>query len=158
MASVYGEGIMDLYRQQGEDRMSGGRAVSPPSTPRASVASPRASFADAADADKRGDAHVSRAASLAGGPGALRLPPHVYQTADDAYRAMMRGIDMAGFLRRGALRRRKETAAGAGGEAEAEAPANQSIVSGDVSVPCCVCCSSSRSHLFVTRATGLFIL
>jgi myosin-5 len=54
-----------------------------------------------------------------------RLPPHAYQTADDAYRAMMRGIDAS---HQTTATTRKKTKR----EEENETPTNQSIlVSGE---------------------------
>jgi len=62
-----------------------------------------------------------------------RLPPHAYLTADDAYRAMMRGIEMnlgGGAARREQVKRRRNTEI-KGGE-DNESCTNQSIlVSGE---------------------------
>ncbi|KAL7528309.1 hypothetical protein ACHAXR_002374 [Thalassiosira sp. AJA248-18] len=63
-----------------------------------------------------------------------RLPPHAYLTADDAYRAMMRGIEMnlaGGAARREIAKRRRATEV-KGSSDDDETPMNQSIlVSGE---------------------------
>eukprot|EP00804_Cyclotella_cryptica_P021605 CCRYP_005870-RM/>CCRYP_005870-RM protein AED:0.45 eAED:0.45 QI:0/0/0/1/0/0/2/0/519 len=84
MEGVYGGGLMDLYRRQGEENPNG------------------------------------------------KLPPHVYQTADDAYRAMMRGIDMDKFLKRSTRKSLAGSSRHIKKESEFEMPTNQSIlVSGE---------------------------
>lgn len=77
---LYTDEVMQKYRIQGE----GGAASSK---------SPSSS--------KPGGTGKKKAAADDG----TRLPPHAYQTADDAYRAMMRGIEMS--LAGGAVRRQQ---------------------------------------------------
>jgi myosin-5 len=61
-------------------------------------------------------------------PQKRRLTPHVYQTADDAYRAMMRGIENANLMRNPRIKRSPQQQQ----LAIRDAPANQSIlVSGE---------------------------
>lgn len=78
MPDLYSPGVMESYRVQGEQ----------------GVASP-ASNSDSATAivtptkQRRGGAAEGQA---------LRLPPHVYQTADDAYRQMIRGVEAQQLL------------------------------------------------------------
>ena len=59
-----------------------------------------------------------------------KLPPHAYLTADDAYRAMMRGIEMG--IGGASQRREAKQRAKKAGQEDSEAPMNQSIlVSGE---------------------------
>jgi len=67
---LYSDQMMEQYRIQGEMGVM-------PSTPNATTSAFVTPFR------KRREAPVSN----------TRLPPHVYQTADDAYRAMMRGLE-----------------------------------------------------------------
>ena len=109
MGGVYGTGLMELYRQGGEDGM---RLVSSP------AASPKNNGGMASPKWGGGGATTPKngGGGAGGDPGVdepfgrKRLPPHVYQAADDAYRAMMRGIDMAAWVRRGGARGRRSSA------------------------------------------------
>lgn len=115
MQGVYGRGLMDLYRQQGEDKMSGGGGIaglaSNPNTPRPS---PKNAKGGRASPEKKNlkfqkaklpdiplcdDGKPIPKIYLHRSTG--KLPPHVYQAADDAYRAMMRGIEMKTLLKGG---------------------------------------------------------
>jgi len=59
-----------------------------------------------------------------------KLPPHAYLTADDAYRAMIRGIEMG--IGGATQRREAKSRAKKAGQEDSEAPMNQSIlVSGE---------------------------
>jgi len=59
-----------------------------------------------------------------------KLPPHAYLTADDAYRAMIRGIEMG--IGGASQRREAKSRAKKAGQEDSEAPMNQSIlVSGE---------------------------
>lgn len=78
---LYTDEVMQKYRIQGE----GGAASSKSSS----------------SSSKPGGTGKKKAAADDG----TRLPPHAYQTADDAYRAMMRGIEMS--LAGGAVRRQQ---------------------------------------------------
>ena len=78
---LYTDEVMQKYRIQGE----GGAASSKSSS----------------SSSKPGGTGKKKAAANDG----TRLPPHAYQTADDAYRAMMRGIEMS--LAGGAVRRQQ---------------------------------------------------
>ena len=63
-----------------------------------------------------------------------RLPPHAYLTADDAYRAMMRGIEMSlsGGAGRREVAKRRRAGEVKGANDDMETPTNQSIlVSGE---------------------------
>jgi hypothetical protein len=111
MGGVYGTGLMELYRQGGEEdgmRLVSSPAVSPknnggmtsPTWGGGGVTSPKNGGGGDASGDPGGDESFGR----------KRLPPHVYQAADDAYRAMMRGIDMAAWVKRGGARGRRSSA------------------------------------------------
>lgn len=125
MRGVYGTTLMDMYRQRGEANM---RLVSASMT-----TSPRLSPSSSPE-KKNG---VGGGCMVGGGGSdesfGRRLPPHVYQAADDAYRAMMRGIEMAAWLKGG--KRRGMTPKKTGDKKFDDAhdmPANQSIlVSGE---------------------------
>lgn len=87
---IYSKETMEQYREQGENMASG---------PSSTHMTP---FKNRRNAGQ-------------GTAGAHRLPPHVYQTADDAYRAMMRGMENTELVTKGT-----------------SAPTNQSIlVSGE---------------------------
>jgi len=144
MTTVYGKGLMELYRQQGEDKMSGSviqGGTDQPSTPRSSPknGSPAkaihklmSTFRDIPTTDD-GEPIPKNYLHRPNG----KLPPHVYQAADDAYRAMMHGIEMHQLMRGGG-RRLSSKGGGRGGGSkkdkaeEFEMPTNQSIlVSGE---------------------------
>lgn len=110
---LYTEEIMERYRQQGETGI----------------------------ATEQVDAKKSEGKKKVAADVGKRLPPHAYLIADDAYRAMMRGIEMnqasnrkfvrqgSGTRREGAQQRRSNKIKGAD---ENETPTNQSIlVSGE---------------------------
>ena len=140
MEGVYGRGLMDLYRRQGEAKMYGGS-----SGPDSIVDDPGALPTDDKNKGKSPKkSHVPvKVVPLTdtGEPVPKRflhrpngnLPPHVYQAADDAYRAMMRGIEMKLTSKgggRGLRSRGKDNKKG--GADEGEMPVNQSIlVSGE---------------------------
>jgi len=146
MGFVYGEGLMDLYRQQGEDKMSGAAAIqggedksggsprslkgkSSPVKDRPTIARAMGSLQNIPTTDNGKPIPKSYLHRPNG-----KLPPHVYQAADDSYRAMMRGIEMHAFMRGGG---RGLTKGGRGGgkkdkSDDSEMPTNQSIlVSGE---------------------------
>ena len=171
MEGVYGRGLMDLYRRQGEVKVSvssggGGRnAASNPTTPRSGPTSP--AMVNGTD----GSTPTGNITSLRNGSNGYplslpaipltdngkaipamylhrpngKLPPHVYQTADDAYRAMVRGMDIDKFVKRGIGSSRssmrapsskkllgEKSKSGGGGAEDFEMPTNQSIlVSGE---------------------------
>lgn len=142
MSFVYGKGLMDLYRQQGEDKTSGSGGIqggqdkgakgkgskgSPkkvkPTPTRAIISNRKVPTSD--DGKPIPKSYLHRPDG--------KLPPHVYQAADDAYRAMMRGIEMQALMRGGG---RGLSKGGRGGKKEksddSEMPTNQSIlVSGE---------------------------
>lgn len=151
MPGVYGKVLMELYRQQGEDMASGGggsnaaivSAAGSPPTPSSkkglngspAKASPRKA------AQNKPVVHLSDdgkpiAKNLLHRPNG-KLPPHVYQAADDAYRAMMRGIEMHALMKGGGrgLGRGRGAPGGGGKSAKKDdddMPTNQSIlVSGE---------------------------
>ena len=111
---LYTDEIMDKYRQQGESGI----------------------------ATEQVDARKTKGKKKAASDAGKRLPPHAYLIADDAYRAMMRGIETniqassrkfvrqgSGPRREGAQQRRSNKIKGAD---ENETPTNQSIlVSGE---------------------------
>jgi myosin-5 len=128
MRGVYGTSLMDMYRQRGEASM------------RLIAASAAAASSPSSSPEKKIGGNGSGSSSIA--PGGIvgsdetfgrKLPPHVYQAADDAYRAMMRGIEMAAWLKGG--KRRGSTPKKTGDKKFDDAhdmPANQSIlVSGE---------------------------
>lgn len=117
MGGVYGSGLMERYRQKGEEGeqlVPSSSALSPP--PRKGVLISN---------DDGGRVFSS------GHEGSGQLPPHVYQAADDAYRAMMRGIEMAAWGRGSRRAPPKKSAAGQEDDAN-DILTNQSIlVSGE---------------------------
>ena len=155
MEGVYGRELMDLYRQQGEDRLYGsGGVASPVHT------SPSPSPKEGSSSTSTDEVSSSLVAKPFHAPKSIpmtddgtpiptiylhrpngKLPPHVYQAADDAYRAMMRGIEIAAMMKgggRGLGRGRGGGGGGGGGSKEKKStdefdvPANQSIlVSGE---------------------------
>ena len=115
---LYSEDMMDKYRAHGEGGASGGDAK------KSTAYTPfkRGAKAAAANANQEAAAAEKK-----------RLPPHPYQTADDAYRAMMRGIEntrlMGGTNRPSPGRRSASNMLAAG---SGDAPTDQSIlVSGE---------------------------
>mmetsp|Transcript_3892 Transcript_3892/g.8719 ORF Transcript_3892/g.8719 Transcript_3892/m.8719 type:complete len:2464 (-) Transcript_3892:122-7513(-) len=141
MQGVYGRGLMDLYRQQGEDKMRGGGGI-PTNTP---MASPKGSPVKGSPLKLSNAVKPAVPLTDDGKPipkGYLhrpngKLPPHVYQAADDAYRAMMRGIEMSAIMKGGGrgLHRgsgRSSRSAKDKKADESDMPTNQSIlVSGE---------------------------
>ena len=131
MEGVYGKGLMDLYRQQGEAKMHGGggtpmiEAQATPTT--ASPTHPPTSPSRRVSIPTTDDGNPIPKQFLHRSNG--QLPPHVYQAADDAYRAMMRGIEMKFFNKGGGRGLQKKKKAGSD---EVDMPTNQSIlVSGE---------------------------
>lgn len=148
---MYGRELMDLYRQQGEDRMYGvgGVASSGYISP---SPSPKERSTGSCSSDVVSSSlgvqpfHPSNHIPLTDDGTPIpriylhrpngKLPPHVYQAADDAYRAMMRGIEIAAMMKGGG----RGLGRGIGGGSvkdkkrtdEFDVPANQSIlVSGE---------------------------
>eukprot|EP00984_Skeletonema_dohrnii_P021583 scaffold10826_cov113-Skeletonema_dohrnii-CCMP3373.AAC.2 len=130
MEGVYGKNLMDLYRQEGQERSHGGTKQSQseimanPSLPQTQSPNDKAS----PSIPKTDQGGTIPAIYLYRSNG--RLPPHVYKAADDAYRAMIRGIEMSSAMKRGA--RARNRAAGQKKDDDFEMPTNQSIlVSGE---------------------------
>jgi len=109
---LYSEDVIESYRQQGEGSASnteGNAYVTP--------------------FKRRGKETPFRGRQQPEKSGNKRLPPHVYQTADDAYRAMMRGLENDRLMTplKGRPKRR-----GAVDKAPVTNPSNQAIlVSGE---------------------------
>jgi myosin heavy subunit len=107
---LYSNQTMERYRLQGEQGVGNSSSSSSADTPFKSRRKKQVASASA------------------------RLAPHVYQTADDAYRQMLRGLENKALMGKG---KRGESgvltqAAGAGAGAGAGSPTNQSIlVSGE---------------------------
>eukprot|EP00978_Attheya_sp_CCMP212_P008866 scaffold20825_cov50-Attheya_sp.AAC.1 len=104
---LYSDETMEQYRRQGEQG-AGGNSSNTSNTP-----------------FKRSSKSLSSRTSA-------RLPPHAYQTADDAYRAMMRGLENTALMgNRGKPPARRMDPASSSSP-DFETPANQSIlVSGE---------------------------
>ena len=118
MEGVYGKNLMDLYRQEGQERSRGGTKQSEPSSLQQTT--PTTPTTDKGGTIPAIYLHRSNG----------RLPPHVYKAADDAYRAMIRGIEMSSAMKRGS--RARNRAAGQKKGDDFEMPTNQSIlVSGE---------------------------
>ncbi|KAL9185574.1 hypothetical protein ACHAXT_003351 [Thalassiosira profunda] len=104
---LYTDEVMEQYRQQGE-----------------------MGFVSVEDKSAKGKKGKKKKAVDSG----KRLPPHAYLTADDAYRAMMRGIEMAlggGAARKEQAKRRRAGDVKASSDMD-DTPTNQSIlVSGE---------------------------
>jgi myosin-5 len=102
MDDIYNDSVMETYRVQGEEGTVKASTVTTPFKNR-------------------------RAAGEV--PSKRRLAPHVYQTSDDAYRAMMRGMENHELLGNPKTLRRGQSAVAAG---QRNAPTNQSVlVSGE---------------------------
>jgi len=155
MKGVYGRGLMELYRMQGETKITGKGGVSNttpnptsprngPTTPvKGSLTSPSnivdLNLLSSSTILLTDDGDPIPALYLHRPDG--KLPPHVYQTADDAYRAMMHGIEIDKFVKRGGSSRSLRSVSSKkslgdksnGGIADQfEIPTNQSIlVSGE---------------------------
>jgi len=117
---LYTDEVMERYRLQGEMGF-------------VNVVGAGGGSNDSADGEKKKRAEAAAAAAAMDD---RRLPPHAYLTADDAYRAMMRGIEMNNLAGGGARRemaKRKRRANEVKGSNDAdETPTNQSIlVSGE---------------------------
>ncbi|KAL3785109.1 hypothetical protein ACHAW5_009789 [Stephanodiscus triporus] len=121
MDDLYGEEVMEVYRRGGDMAAAAAEAA----VKAAKAVKKSTSRGDLRESKKRG-AVVDEAAGR-------RLPPHVYRTANDAYRAMLRGIEMNSLAGAGG----KAGGGGAGGKGkkhddDVAAPTNQSIlVSGE---------------------------
>jgi len=114
---LYSESVMESYRLQGETSGARGPSGSSSEVPGTDTPFKR----------RTNDALLKKMNKT------VRLPPHAYQTADDAYRAMMRGIENV-VLMNGSQSQRKMNDNGNGnGNNSAEGmPTNQSIlVSGE---------------------------
>ena len=72
---LYNESVMEEYRLQGEEAMNGSSSLTLQNTP---------------FKRRTNDALIKKMNRQVN---KKRLPPHAYQTADDAYRAMMRGME-----------------------------------------------------------------
>jgi myosin-5 len=137
MEGVYGKNLMDLYRQEGQERAHGGTKQSEimanpslPQTPKGESSPPkkRPSLLKKPNVPKTDQGGEIPAIYLHRPDG--NLPPHVYKAADDAYRAMIRGIEMSSVMKRGT--RARNRSAGQKKDDEFEMPTNQSIlVSGE---------------------------
>lgn len=154
MNGVYGKKLMDLYRQEGEERMSGGtqiagatgdatikpksatgakdakgkKGASPKSAKKAFIRKPTIDLPTTDDGQPIPRQFLHRPNG--------KLPPHVYKAADDAYRAMMRGIEMKNIMKGGGrgLARGRSSRGGMDQKKkeDEELPTNQSIlVSGE---------------------------
>ena len=151
MEGVYAADLMELYRRQGEEKLlgagSGGSSSNPTSPTNHGAKSPTA-----ASFPFNGAVGTSFTSSYSSSDVPLtdtgkpipslylhrpngKLPPHVYQAADDAYRAMMRGMDMDKFLKRGRNSKSLSSSSSSRNlkkDKEFEMPTNQSIlVSGE---------------------------
>lgn len=116
MEGVYGKNLMELYRQEGQERSRGG-------TKQLELFLPQTPTTPTTD---QGGTIPAIYLHRSNG----RLPPHVYKAADDAYRAMIRGIEMSSAMKRGS--RARNRAAGQKKGDDFEMPTNQSIlVSGE---------------------------
>jgi myosin-5 len=105
---LYSDETMEQYRRQGEQGVGGNSTNT--------IVTSNTPF-------KRSKKSLSRTSA--------RLPPHAYQTADDAYRAMIRGLENTALMgnRRPPARR---TDPASSSSPDFETPANQSIlVSGE---------------------------
>jgi myosin heavy subunit len=126
MEGVYCRDLMELYRKQGEEKLSGNTS-NPASPTNGGGVTNGFSFDLSIPQTDKGSPIPQLYLHRPNG----KLPPHVYQTADDAYRAMMRGMDMEKFLKRnkgGGSSNRNLVKK----EKELEMPTNQSIlVSGE---------------------------
>eukprot|EP00985_Skeletonema_marinoi_P026654 scaffold20856_cov138-Skeletonema_marinoi.AAC.2 len=123
MEGVYGKNLMDLYRQEGQERSRGGTKQS---EIMANPSLPQSQSSPAIPKTDQGGTIPAIYLYRSNG----RLPPHVYKAADDAYRAMIRGIEMSSAMKRGA--RARNRAAGQKKDDDFEMPTNQSIlVSGE---------------------------
>ena len=95
---LYTEEVMDLYRKQGEGKMNG-NGNNGGDTSSGIIKESNTPFKR-----RTNDALIQKMNRGKGKSGNERLPPHAYQTADDAYRAMMRGMEndvlMSGSNRR----------------------------------------------------------
>lgn len=134
MEGVYGKNLMDLYRQEGEIRAHGGTKESEimanPSLPKTPTgeAPPKRGLPKKPSRPKTDQGGEIPSIYLHRSDG--HLPPHVYKAADDAYRAMIRGIEMSSVMKRGT--RARNRSAGQKKDDEFEMPTNQSIlVSGE---------------------------
>jgi len=110
MDYLYSEEVMEEYRIQGEHAKSSGGSG-------AGIASKTPFKQTKATLGRLGKQHDLED----------KLPPHAYKTADEAYRAMMRGIENSMLMTRGGARSRRSSTGGL-----ADLPTNQSIlVSGE---------------------------
>jgi myosin heavy subunit len=115
MTELYSTEVMECYRKQGEGYVSSGNGggLSGTATPFKQGVTPY---------KQNGRGRNNNNTNGTGNDAVLKLPPHAYKTADDAYRAMRRGLEDV-MLKRGGTGR-----VGGG----AVAPADQSIlVSGE---------------------------
>jgi myosin heavy subunit len=115
---LYNETVMERYRLQGEEATNGGSSMTIQNTP---------------FKRRTNDALIKKLNRQAN---KKRLPPHAYQTADDAYRAMMRGLEnnllMNGGRGNSNSRGRGSSGHGSGLMDHDSMPTNQSIlVSGE---------------------------
>ena len=144
---MYGRELMDLYRQQGEDRFyGGGQKISPTLSPREGINSASSSEVVSSSLATK-HFHTPNHIPLTDDGTPIpriylhrpngKLPPHVYQAADDAYRAMMRGIEITAMMKGGGRGLGRKRGGGGGTKEkkpadEFDVPANQSIlVSGE---------------------------
>ena len=112
MDGIYSETLMELYRKEGQQRSHGG-------TKQLRNTEPTIATTDEGGTIPAIFLHRSNG----------QLPPHVYKAADDAYRAMIRGIQISSVMKRGP--RARNRSAGKKDD-DFEMPTNQSIlVSGE---------------------------
>ncbi len=117
MEGVYGKELMDLYCQEGQQRSRGVIKQSEITESPSSQTAPKT--------DQGGTIPAIYLYRSNG-----RLPPHVYKAADDAYRAMIRGIEMSSAMKRNSRARNRVSGQKKGDDFEM--PTNQSIlVSGE---------------------------
>ena len=121
MSMLYRAETMEQYRLQGEQKGQAGHNDSPTKMMNDSFSTP---------AGRRQKSSQALRQNSGGNSGSNRLAPHVYQTADDAYRQMLRGLENKELMKKP----RKQLNRGESKIADLEAgnPANQSIlVSGE---------------------------
>ncbi|KAL7522139.1 hypothetical protein ACHAWX_007297 [Stephanocyclus meneghinianus] len=135
---VYGENLMDLYRIKGEEKFIGrsagsggnGGSSNPTLPTNAHEKSPTNGKTKFNNMSILSSSSLSIPLTDMGKPILSlylhhtngELPPHVYQTMDNAYHAMMRGIDMDKFIKRSTRKRLAKK------ESKFEMPTNQSIL------------------------------
>jgi myosin-5 len=131
---VYTEQVMEQYRLQGEETLNGGAAAASSSSGRKHGHGNEHANANTPFKRTTNDVLLKRINRGKGTARNEKLPPHVYQTADDAYRAMMRGLenDLLMLNRNGSASSGSASASGRTTTSGDTMPTNQSIlVSGE---------------------------